>query len=236
MNGTKLDCHWVQQIYSGCRTMLKTRLFFSSLMLAALSFANSAVAGSIVNGSFDTDLSGWATVTSGGSTQWEAGAAVLAGGQGANPFAASLVQGDDGSFSFASPIILSAGNDLLKFDVGFTSLGVDALETPSGFTDNLTVTLYDANDITGASDALLASIDSTTLGVSSIAIDLSAFIGRSVAFSFEFNDENDGFDYSAAIDNVRFEASPVPVPPSVLFEGSALAGFAIASLRRRRNS
>ncbi|WP_396643038.1 hypothetical protein [Methylomonas sp. 2B] len=236
MNGTKLDCCWVQQIYSGCRTMLKTRLFFSNLILAALSSANPAVAGTIVNGSFDNDLSGWTALTSGGSAQWEAGAAVLAGGQGANPFAASLVQGDDGSFSFTSPIILSAGNDWLKFDVSFTSLGVDALETPSGFTDNLTLTLYDADDITGASDALIASIDSTTVGVTSIAFDLSAFIGRSVAFSFEFNDENDGFDYSAAIDNVRFEASPVPVPPSVLFEATALAGFAVASIRRRRNA
>lgn len=186
--------------------MLKKQLTLSSLFVASIVLSNFAFAASIVNGAFDADLSGWSTVTNTGTAQWDAGKAVLATGSDAAAQSMVLVQGDDGSFSFSSPILLGAGDDLFKFDAVFATLGADALESGGGFSDNLNVWLYDA--VNSSFDTIIATIDATTASLS-FSFDLSSFIGRSVAFSFELNDENDGFDSKVSLDNIRMEQRPV---------------------------
>ncbi|MBD9358864.1 PEP-CTERM sorting domain-containing protein [Methylomonas albis] len=193
--------------------MFKIAILFSSLLLASCTFSNSAGAASIVNGTFDTDLNGWSALTGNGSVAWNAGgSAELSTGAGSAPYSAVLVQGDDGLFNFASPVLLGVGDDLLKFDALFSSLGNDTSETAAAlFSDNLQLWMYDAN---GLGDVLLATIDALTSS-SSFSLDLSSYIGRSVAFSFELNDEDDGLDSRVLLDNVRLEQQtnpPVTVP------------------------
>lgn len=191
--------------------MFKKRLFITVVSILLSNFASAA---SIVNGNFDTDLSGWNTLSNGGLAQWDGGAAILSTSSGVAAPSSLLVQGDDGSFSFANPIQLKAGNEILRFDAIFSDLGADSLETPPGpFTDNLQVWLYDANDPSTNSDALLATIDILTSGTS-FSIDLANYIGQFVAFSFELYDENDGRDSSVRLDNIRLEPAAINAVPS----------------------
>ncbi len=207
--------------------MYNKSLLFGYLIAAALTHSGSVFAGNIANGGFDSDLSQWSTVTNGGTVEWNAGSATLSTGSGSAAFSSVLVQGDDGTFSFATPILLGAGDDFLKFDAVFSSMGQDVLEDPIGsFTDNLQIWLYDTTNVSQA----LATLGINTIG-STFAIDLSPFQGMSVAFSFELNDEADGFDSRFTLDNVRIE--PVPLPAAAWFELTALLGFAYRTFRKR---
>lgn len=212
-----------------------SKIIMLILLVANIALSNSASATAIINGTFDTDLSGWSVVTNGGTAQWDAGQAVLSTGSDFTPFSSVLVQGDDGTFSFNNPILLTAGNDFFKFDALFSTLAADILESGGGLADNLQVWLYDANDATGSHDALIASIDALTSSTS-FSFDLSAFIGRSVAFSFELNDENDGTNSKVALDNIRFEQridqGTVPEPETLMLLALGLLGLSV-NLRRK---
>lgn len=196
--------------------MFKKRLLLSTVAILAILLSNFAFAASIVNGNFNTDLTGWDVLTNGGSVQWDAGSAMLSTGSGDAPYSSVLVQGDDGNFSFNNPLLLGPGDDFLKFDASFLSLGADAQETGAGlFADNLQLWLYDANNW---GDVLLAEIDALT-NATSFSISLASYIGHSVAFSFELNDENDGLDSKVALDNIRLEqraVNAVPLPSTLL--------------------
>lgn len=202
-------------------------------LVIALTSSNPVFANTIVNGNFDTDLSDWTAITSLASdatVQWDSsGKVMLSTGTEATPATAVLIQGDAGDFSFTSPILIGTGDDLLKFDFEFMNLGVDPTESSYNFTDNLQVWIYDAD---GINDQLVAEITQLNLGLSSVTFDLSGYTGHSIALSFELNDEYDGFDSRVYIDNVRIEASPVPVPAAVWFELTGLLGFA-ANWKRR---
>ncbi|TAK65239.1 hypothetical protein, partial [Methylobacter sp.] len=188
--------------------MFKKQIMLSSLFIASMALSNAVSATPIVNGTFDTDLSGWSAVSNGGDAQQAAGQAVLSTGDNVAPYSSVLVQGDDGSFSFANPIVLGAGDDFFKFDAFFTTLAEDVLESGVGSSDNLQVWLYDEFD--SGLDTLIATIDASTVG-SSFSFNLSSFIGRSVAFSFELNDEDDGHNSQVALDNIRIEQRSVTV-------------------------
>lgn len=228
------------------KVMFKKQLMLSSLFIASIALSNAVSATPIINGTFDADLSGWSTVTNGGTAQWAAGQAVLSTGDGVAPFSSVLVQGDDGLFNFITPIVLGAGDDLFKFDAVFTTLGADAQESgldgngdPSLFTDNLIVKLYDAVDFTGASDYTFITIDALTSG-SSFSFDLSSFIGRSVAFSFELNDENNGTNSQVTLDNIRIEqratTNTVPLPGTLLLVIIGWFGLTKNLLRNNRKA
>lgn len=213
--------------------MLIKKVLLASLSIAAIAVSSAVSAQGIVNGNFDTDLSGWTSVLNGGSVDWNDGAAVLSTGSETAAFSAVLVQGDDGSFLFNNPILLSTGYDLFKFDLVFSTPVQDVSESgSSGFTDHLNLWLYDANDPAG--DALIATIDPLTPGGPGFSFDLSPYLGQWVAFSFELNDEDDGFNYQVTIDNVRL--APVPLPGALLFEITALLGLAGNVMRKRRQN
>lgn len=196
------------------KVMFKKQIMLSSLFIASMALSNAVSATPIVNGTFDTDLSGWSAVLNGGDAQQAAGQAVLSTGDDVALYSSVLVQGDDGLFNFPSPILLGAGDDFFKFDAVFTMLDADTLEAGGGFSDNLQVWLYDEFD--SGLDTLIATIDASTVG-SSFSFNLSSFIGRSVAFSFELNDEDDGFNSQVALDNIRIEQRSVTVPEPSTF-------------------
>lgn len=218
--------------------MFKKIIVFSSFLFASATLPNSVSAASIINGTFDSDLSGWSTVTTNGTAVWDSinNAAVLSTGADVAPYSAVLVQGDDGFFSFTNPILLGVGDDFLKFDAVFSSLGTDALETGAGpFTDNLQVWMYDAN---GLGDVLLATIDALTSNTG-FSLNLASYIGHSVAFSFELNDEDDGLDSRVTLDNIRLEqrsAPPVTVPEPNTLLLMILGAFGIAGKVSRQKS
>jgi len=191
-------------------------MFFSTL--------NSANASLIENGSFDNDLSSWVDASSSGTVSAISGAAVLSTGDGNDPFSSALVQGDDGLFSFLSPLNIELGASLLSFDRWLISNDSDATESGTSlFRDALNLSIYDANDF--SFDMYIYDIDVNS-SMSSYELDLSSFIGRDVAVSFELADENDGFNLSVAIDNVHFKTdaspSPIPEPSQMLLALTAL--------------
>lgn len=211
--------------------MIKKSYQFLTGVLFFFILPASAFSGAITNGDFASGLSGWATVIGNGDVQASGGQAVLSTGRGTDPFSAVLVQGDDGNFNFPSPILISSNDIFFKFDALFADLGIDATESPLGsLTDHLNVWLYDANDLSGNHDALIANINASITGYS---FDLSGFAGRSVAFSFELNDEADGRNTQVSIDNVRIEQrsiQPVPEPTSLALIIAGL--FRLRSVRR----
>ena len=213
--------------------MRKIKLSLSIALAVSVFLSGTVSAASITNGTFDTGLSNWSDASGIGSVAYNAvtQSAELLGGQDFSPIkAAVLVQGDDGTFSFSNPLLLTPGNDLLKFDANFSQVGVDALETGSGFDDSFQVWMYDANNPTGLSDANLLDLSMVSfLGSQSFSLDISSFAGQSVAFSFELGDENDGFNYRAAIDNIRMESRPpvsnLPLPNTLLLVLIGMAGM-----------
>lgn len=206
------------------------RLAISGLMAVTAGFSNVTLA-SIVNGGFDTDLSAWNVVTDGGSVNWSNGTAVLTTGDTESNASAVLVQGDDGSFSFVSPIHIAAGDELLKFDAVLSSVLNPVESGSSSFTDNLQVWLYDANNSSG--NYFLTSIAAST-GLTSYALDVSAYSGFDVALSFELKNYNDGFTTIASLDNIAFSTvSAVPLPNAFYLFA---AGLVALSTNKSRSS
>ncbi len=198
-------------------------IYLSALTISSICQFTAASAAAITNGNFDSDLTGWSIVSNGGTVQWDAtGKANLSTSSGAIPFSAVLIQGDDGLFTFNSPLSLLEKDDLFKFNATFSTIAVDPNENPvSDYSDNLQVWLYDANPVSSSSDLLIAKLDLQT-GGSSFSVNLTPFIGHSVAFSFELNDENDGYDSQVLLDSIRIESNPVPLPGAL---GSMLLAF-----------
>jgi hypothetical protein len=205
-------------------------------MLGAL-WGGHALAGSIANGGFDSDLADWSTVLNGGSVAWSGGHAVLATGAGTGVASAVLIQGDDGTFTFASPITLGADDRWFRFDAVFSALGLDGTEDPlSGFSDQLNVWIFDADSL----DTWLAGAFSLSdPGGADLSFDLvtpADLRGKRVAFSFELTDEADGQDSQVSIDNVRIERGAVAEPGTLALIAGALSALGLARGSRRRRS
>jgi len=215
--------------------MKKVLPVVGSILISLCSGFSSAVP--IINGGFDNGLA-WNDASGNGSTSIGGGVASLTTGEGTDTFSAVLVQGDNGFFDFDDPISLGLDVLSLSFDVRLQQ--VVSIDEPgfSFFTDTLSANVYDAVD--ESLDLLfLAGIDfDVTSSFSSVILDISSLAGRSVAFSFELSDEDDLFDTTVFLDNVKVltaAALPEAVPePGVLL----LFSLALAYLLflRRKNS
>jgi hypothetical protein len=182
-------------------------LFFT---LNLIVFSQTSNAGLISNGDFVNGLNGWADASSPGVVAVNNGVANLAAGSGSGLYSAVLVQGDDGSFNFNTPIVIGLEHSLLKFDLWQLSRAIDSLESAtSALSDHLNLSIYDAID---PSFDLLFTDFIITSQLQHFTLDISSLIGRSVAFSYELNDENDGFNSIFALDNVRLSSATVNVP------------------------
>jgi hypothetical protein len=190
--------------------------------------SNLVNASLILNGNFDTDLSQWNDASDNGSVVFDNGVANLSTGDGFGPYSAVFVQGDDGFFNFNSPILIDAQQTLLEFDLWQVSHDLDASESgTSSLNDVLNLSIYDAFD---PSFDLYFSDLLVTVQQQTFSLDISSLIGRSVAFSFEVNDEDDGFNSTFALDNVQL-TSLVSVPePSTLL----LFLIAVGALTRKQ--
>ncbi len=178
-------------------------------MLLLINISATALAVPLNNGDFSSGLASWNDASFTGSVSGIGGAAVLETASGTSPLSAVLVQGDDGFFSFLSPITLGGTDNYLNFDVAFIDIGID--ETESGdsiFIDELMVVLYDEFD--PFMDLVFSVGINAMLNPDIIRfnLDISSLVGRSVALSFELNDENDRRNSQATIDNVSFTAQP----------------------------
>jgi hypothetical protein len=193
-----------------------------------------------VNGGFDT-TDGWNVVATDGSVSFPSGAARLETGSDAyGPFSAVLIRGDDGSFAFADPIQLTADTTSLVFDVSFLDLGPDGGEPIFGtFSDYLGVNLYDSLDPSLDLQFVSALDFAESTDFATVSLDVSSLAGRSVALSFELNDEADGRDTAVRIDDVCFAnaggcGTAVPEPSAALVFGFGL-WLVCARVRRLRS-
>ena len=206
--------------------MKNRSLALAGLLVSSLSYSGWASAASIVNGSFDSDLSSWSTVTAGGTVVWNNGSAVLTTGNTASYTSALLVQGDDGFFNFPAPIHIDATDNRLNFDASF-STSLNLAETGASIlSDYLQVILYDANNSSG--NYILADIDTFTPNTS-FSIDLAAYTGLTVALSFELRNFDDGYTSQVVLDNIGFSSivSAIPEPNSILLLSSGLLGLMV---------
>lgn len=188
-------------------------LFFT---LNLIVFSQISNAGFISNGDFANGLNDWSDASFPGVVSVNNGAANLAAGSGSGLYSAVLVQGDDGFFNFNTPIVIDVDYSLLKFDLWQLSRAIDTSESAtSALKDHLNLAIYDAID--PSFDLLFTDLIITSQ-LQHFTLDISSLIGRSVAFSYELNDENDGFNSIFALDNVRLSSATVAVsePKTVL--------------------
>jgi hypothetical protein len=202
---------------------LKTFIFLQFFVISP--FVNASL---ILNGNFDTDLSHWHDASDNGSVVFDNGVANLSTGNDFGPYSAVLVQGDEGFFKFNSPILIDTQQSLFEFDLWQIAHSIDGSESgTSSLTDALNLSIYDAFD--PSFDMFFIDFVVTSQQ-KNFSLDISSLAGRFVAFSFELNDENDGFDSTFSLDNVRL-TSPVNVPePSTLL----LFSIAVFALTRRK--
>lgn len=188
-------------------------LFFT---LNLIFFSQISNAGLISNGDFTDGLDGWSDVSSSGAVSVINGAANFVSGSGTDLYSAVLVQGDDGFFSFNTPLVIDADNAVLKFDLWQLSRTTDIFESAmSVLNDSLNLSIYDAED---PSFDLLFTNFIITSQLQQFTLDISSLIGRSVALSYELNDEDDGFNSTFALDNVELTSASVTVSePNTIF-------------------
>ena len=204
----------------------------STLIVAinVIFISHAAQAGLIANGDFDNGLNSWSDASFSGQVFSNNGLVNLSTGVDFGPYSAVLVQGDDGFFNFNTPILIDAQQSLIEFDLWQFERNIDASESgTSSLADVLNLSIYDAFD--PSFDLFFIDL-AVTSQQKNFSLDISSLVGRSVAFSFELNDENDGFDSTFSLDNIRL-TSPVNVPePSTLL----LFSLAIFVLTRRKKT
>lgn len=229
-------------------------------MLVALSLAGPALAlPSLVNGGFESGLSGWSTAdqtgsegtfyVQGGTTSPTLGEAVPAPPEGTSAAMSDGGLGGPGSHVLYQDFVASAGSANLSFQL-FIGNRADAFYTPASL-DFATPTLNQQARV----DILKASADPFSLaagdvlmtlyqsvagdplvdGYSTIVADISAILaahdGETLRLRFAETDNLDVFQLG--VDNVRIEVqgNPVPEPASVLLLVGALGALAVT--RRR---
>jgi hypothetical protein len=205
------------------KLLLKTFIFVSLFAFSML-----ANAGLIQNGDFTTDLNHWHDASDNGSVVYDNGVVNLSTGMGTGLYSAVLVQGDNGFFNFNAPLLIDATQSFLAFDLWQVSRDVDISESgTSSLNDAFNLSIYDAVD--SSFDLLFTSL-AVTSQQQRFLLDISSLTGRSVAFSFELNDENDGFDTRFALDAVQLTSLvSVPAPGTLL-----LFALAIGALTRKQ--
>lgn len=205
--------------------MFKKYFLPLSLFTALTALSNVGYAAAIVNGNFEAGLSDWnQLVNIEGSVRWTDGTAILSAGAGTALPTAVLFQGTEDFENFDNGIPLDTADRFLSFDAVFSEL-IFPDEIDSGTeSDSLEVWLYDVND------AVLLETIGTTTGISSFLIDISAYSGRRVAFSFELNDSEDGKNYQVVLDNVRI----VPLPSTMILIMAGGLAYVAGWLRHRK--
>ncbi|MCF6257639.1 MAG: hypothetical protein L3J98_09305 [Gammaproteobacteria bacterium] len=194
--------------------MKNLNLYLLTLLL--MNISATALAVPLNNGDFSSGLANWNDASFTGSVSEVDGVAILETTSGVAPLSAVLVQGDNGFFSFFSPITLGSMINYLNFDVAFRDIGID--ETESGgsiFTDELMIVLYDEFDPFMDLDFSVGINAILSPDTVRFNLDVSSLAGRSVALSFELNDENDRRNSQATIDNVSFTVQPDSKPPAM---------------------
>jgi hypothetical protein len=185
---------------------IPTLLIKSFIFVPLFLISNLVNATLILNGDFNTDLSHWNDASDNGSVAYDNGNAVLQGGDGTSPYSAVFVQGDDGFFNFSSPLTVESGFNWLSFDLWQISNEIDNTEIAVlPFYDHLNVMIYDSIDFSYDLEFLNLSVTNIQ---QSFTFDISSLIGRSVAFSFELVDEQDGFNIAYGLDNIELISKP----------------------------
>ena len=196
-------------------TML-TRFITLFFTLNLIFFSQLSNAGLISNGDFTDGLDEWTDVSSSGAVSVINGAANFVSGSGVDLYSAVLVQGDDGFFSFNAPLVIDMQHAVLKFDLWQLARTTDTLESAmSVLNDSLNLSIYDSED---PSFDLLFTDFIITSQLQQFTLDISSLIGRSVALSYELNDEDDGFNSTFALDNVELTSATIAVSePNTIF-------------------
>ncbi|MEW6995940.1 PEP-CTERM sorting domain-containing protein [Colwelliaceae bacterium MEBiC 14330] len=194
--------------------MPKFKLFYRLLTLVfsvnVIAFSQVTHAGVITNGDFSNGSTGWADASFTGQVDFDNNTANLSTGAGIGLYSAVLVQGDNGFFDFDDPIEIDAQHSQLTFVLNISEQTVDNTESGiSSLNDALNLSVYDAFD--PLFDIYFNSLVVTNQPQDYL-LDLSSLIGRSVAFSFELNDEDDGFNTQFSLDNVQLITSVISVP------------------------
>ena len=186
----------------------------TSMLLWLFMLASNTVNAGLYNPDFELGLNGWSDLSVGGSVATAAGVATLSAGADVSTSSAVLTQGDDGNFSFASPVVISESARQFEFDLWLLGNEVDVTETGSSiFSDSFTLFIFDMAD--ASLDHIFSALAFSSASTH-YSFDVSALAGRSVAFSFQLADEDNGFNLSLGLDNLKIltEEPPTAVPES----------------------
>jgi hypothetical protein len=183
------------------KTMKKRfcKFFATAIILGlVLTSTSQAIMTELTNGTFDSDLSGWYDSTTG--VIWDAGT-----GDGY-----ALFSEVTGATSFLwQDFDLPAGAQELSFEINFTSEGgpgpVD--------TDNFDALLYrgmSIEELYSINNSLAYGQTGWTSGDMVVAWDVSSLAGQNVRLAFELHGDEDGYDTTVKLDNVKVSIIPVP--------------------------
>jgi hypothetical protein len=216
---------------------MRSRLLLLLSLVLALFLQARVVRADIINGKFQIDLAGWTTE---GSVSWEDGEAVLRTQPG---ISAELHE------SLYQHLEIPSTAQKLSFDVWFEQAGdPDTGEGGEGASieDFLWVSYVDDDgadfdkaflgyDNLGAYDSNLQPLNDFTGAWFHFSAPISDLAGRYGTLYFDLNDQDNGYDSTARIDNVLIASNPIPEPTAILLLGSGLIGIlGFAGKRRSR--
>ena len=220
---------------------MRSKLLVLLSLILALFLQSRIVRADVINGDFQSDLSGWDKEESvAGSVFWEGGEAVLWTQPGLSVEAPE---------SLSQRFEIPSTARTLSFDVWFEQGEMDTGEGGDGnpVEDFLWVSYVDDDDADfdtsllgydalGAYTGDLEPLNDITGAWFHFSVSIYDLAGRYGTLYFDLNDQDNGYNSTARVDNVVIGSNVIPEPTTLALLGIGLIGILGFTRKKRSGS